>query len=139
MIHTLELSKVMSKATFEEIIRYLHLPYYKCCWLTTNYAECGLTMIRLYKFKRSEFKNKSVPEDYLTHYYMIAIVVNTGCMFGGDSHLSNNLLAFTPDFITAIYHKIFETIPCLEQGKQHYNDNTLERSLWLEINAFKAR
>lgn len=139
MIHTLELSKVMSKATFEEIIRYLHLPYYKCCWLTTNYAECGLTMIRLYKFKRSEFKNKSVPEDDLTHYYMIAIVVNTGCMFGGDSHLSNNLLAFTPDFITAIYHKIFETIPCLEQGKQHYNDNPLERSLWFEINAFKAR
>lgn len=40
---------------------------------------------------------------------------------------------------TATYHKIFETIPCLEQGKQHYNDNTLERSLWLEINAFKAR
>lgn len=60
-------------------------------------------------------------------------------MFGGDSHLSNNILTFTSDFITAIYHKIFETIPCLEQGKQYYNEHSQERSSWLEINAFKAR
>lgn len=139
MIHTMELSKMVSKATFESVIKLLHLPFYKCCWLTTGYAERGLTMIRLYKFKRSEFKDKPVSEDDLTHYYMIAIAINTGCMFGGDSHLSNNILAFTPDFITVIYHKIFETIPCLEQGKQHYNEDSQERSSWLEMNAFKAR
>lgn len=135
MIHTLELSKMISKKTFDNIIVLLNIPSYKRCWITTDYKEKGLTVIRLYKFKRKEVTTKVNDDTDLTHYYMICISVNTGVMFGGDNHLSNNLLHFTPDFVRAIYEKIFDIIPCMEQVKAYRYTNT---PLWFEVNAFKA-
>ena len=135
MIHTLELSKMISKKTFDNIIALLNIPSYKRCWLTVDYKDKGLTVIRLYKFKRKEVKTQVNDDTDLTHYYMICISVNTGVMFGGDNHLSNNLIHFTPDFVRAIYEKIFDIIPCMEQVKAYRYTNT---PLWFEVNAFKA-
>lgn len=137
MIHTLELSKMISKNTFDDIIASLSIPFYKQskCWLTVDYQNKGLTLIRMYKFKRKEIKTLVKDDTDLTHYYMICISINTGVMFGGDNHLSNNIIHFTPDFVRAIYEKIFDRIPCMEQAKAYRYTNT---PLWFEVNAFKA-
>lgn len=135
MIHTLELSKMISKKTFDNVIASLNIPFYKRCWLTVDYKDKGLTVIRLYKFKRKEVKTEVKDDSDRTHYYMICISVNTGIMFGGDNHLSNNLLCFKCSFVKAIYEKIFDIIPCMEQSKAYRNTNI---PLWFEVNAFKA-
>ena len=135
MIHTLELSKMISKKTFDNIIDSLKIPFYKRCWLTTDYADKGLTVIRLYKFKREDVTTKVKEDSDLTHYYMICISINTGVMFNGDNHLSNDLLTFKQSFARTIYEKIFDLIPCMEQAKTYRYSNT---PLWFEVNAFKA-
>lgn len=136
VIHTIELSRMMSKATFDTIIKLLQIPYNRRCWFTTKYASQGFLIIRLYKFLRSEFKDKQVSENDLTHHYMISMTINTGTMFGSDGHLSNNILTFTPDVAKAIYNRVYDLIPCLEHRNSHYS-RFLEP--WFEFNALKAR
>lgn len=135
MIHTFELTKMISKQTFENIISSLNMKYYKRCWISTDYADKGFTFIRTYKFKRKDIQIQTNEENDLTYYYMIAISINPGIMFHGDSHLSNNILSFTPDYVKAIYYRIYDLIPCMEQVK-HYHDSNFP--LWFELNAFKA-
>ena len=47
---------------------------------------------------------------------MIAITINIGMMFGNNGYSSNDILSFTPDFVKAIYSKIYGFFPCIEQG-----------------------
>ena len=42
MVHTFELSKAISRDTFNEIIRSLKLRYYRYYWFTTAYSDKGL-------------------------------------------------------------------------------------------------
>lgn len=136
MIHTLELSKMLSKQTYDDILASLSIRNYRRCWLTMDYADKGFTVIRLYKFKRKEAKTQDKTETDFTHRYMISICINTGVMFGGDAHFSNNILSFTTDFVRTIYRNIYDLIPCMELEKEYFNT---DNSHWLEYNAFKAR
>ena len=135
MIHTFELTKMISKQTFENIISSLNMRYYKRCWISTDYADKGFTVIRVYKFKRKDIQVQTNEESDLSHYYMTGISINPGVMFHGDIHLSTNILSFTPDYVKSIYYRIYDLIPCMEQVKQ-YHDNNFQ--LWFELNAFKA-
>ena len=94
MVHTFELSKMISKDTFDTIIDSLKIRNYGSCWLAAKYADKGLTLIRLYKFKRKDIKAKVQKDSDLTHHYMIALSINTANMFDGndDPHFSNNIL-----------------------------------------------
>ena len=58
MVHTFELSKMISRDTFDEIIRSLKLRNYRYYLFTTAYSDKGFAAIRLYKFKRKEIKQK---------------------------------------------------------------------------------
>lgn len=138
MVHTFELSKMISKDTFDTIVTSLSMRNYGSCWLTTNYADKGFAVIRLYKFKRKGIKDKKQEDSDLTHHYMIALSINTSDMFGGngDPHLSETILSFTPDYVKAIYFHIFELIPCLEKMDGNYDRDSYE---WFEQNVFKAR
>lgn len=115
----------------------LKIRNYGSCWLTAKYADKGLTLIRLYKFKRKDIKATVQGDSDLTHYYMIAISINTANMFDGnaDPHFSNNILFFTLDYVKAIYFHIFELIPCLEQAKEQYDRNS---EMWLKFNSFNV-
>lgn len=92
---------------------------------------------------------------------MITLSINTAKMFDGNSdpHLSNNILSFTPDYVRAIYRKIFELIPCLEvhpewcfdacwgevedcnviNDEDWLNQRKELNRQWFESNLFKAR
>lgn len=136
MVHTFELSKMISKDTYEEIKSILHMRRFKTCFITTAYAGKGFQCIRLYKIKNEMYNAQD--DNALMHLYMISLSISTADMFEGsaDPHLSQNILNFTPDYVRAIYFHIFELIPCLEQGKDHYDRNS---QAWLELNSFKAR
>lgn len=134
MIHTVELSKMITKEMYEQTIALLNMGYYKRCYLTTDYAEQGFSLIRLYKFQSKKAKEEQQGND-IQYLYMIAITVNIGRMFGGDEYFSNSTLAFTPDFVKSIYLSIYELIPCLEQAQRYRESNT---HWWNEVNAFKA-
>ena len=160
MVHTFELSKVISRDTFNEIIRSLKLRYYRYYWFTTAYSDKGFAAIRLYKFKRKEIKTEVQEDNDFTHYYMISLSINTANMFSGyqDPHIPQSILSFTPDYVRAIYRKIFELIPCLEiypercfdECWKDVEDCTIENDeawlnrkkrlneQWLELNSFKA-
>ena len=160
MVHTFELSKVISRDTFNEIIRSLKLRYYRYYWFTTAYSDKGFAAIRLYKFKRKEIKTEVQEDSESTHYYMIFLSINTANMFSGyqDPHIPQSILSFTPDYVRAIYRKIFELIPCLEihpewcfdECWKDVEDCTIENDeawlnskkklneQWLELNSFKA-
>ncbi|MCM1225331.1 MAG: hypothetical protein NC548_63875, partial [Lachnospiraceae bacterium] len=159
MVHTFELSKMIPKDTYEKIISLLHMRWFRGCFITNAYVEKGFPCIRLYKFKNKMYK--AYDDDALMHLYMVALSINTAKMFSGngDPHLSQSILNFIPDYVKAIYRNIFELIPCLEQqpewcfdscwdeaGRRNVADdedwlNEKKRlnSLWLEVNAFKAR
>lgn len=160
MVHTFELSKMISRDTFNKIIASLKPRRYSYYWLTTDYADKGFSAIRLSKFKREEVKTEKQEDSDLTHYYMISLSINTAKMFDGykDPHIPQSILSFTPDYVRAIYHKIFELIPCLESHPERcfdecwgdvedYNIEKDEAWLnrkkklneqWLEDNSFKA-
>lgn len=168
MVHTFELSKSISKDAYEKIIPLLNMRWYKSLFATRDYAEQGFQLIRLYKMKNEMFKSGQDAEDKyddnenpLMYLYMISLSISTANMFEGsaDPHLSQNILNFTPDYVRAVYHKIFELIPFLEvhpewcfdscwdgaRGRDIVNDEDwlnrkkeLNRQ-WLESNAFKAR
>ena len=116
MVHTFELSKMISRDTFNKIIASLKLRCYGYYYFTTAYADKGFSAIRLSKFKRKEVKTEKQEDSDLTHYYMISLSINTARMFDGykDPHIPQSILSFTPDYVRAIYHKIFELIPFLE-------------------------
>ena len=48
MVHTFELSKMISRDKFNEIICSLKLRYYRYYWFTTTYSDKGFAAIRLY-------------------------------------------------------------------------------------------
>lgn len=141
MIHTFELSKMISKAIFEEIQQQLSWDFYrKGIFLTMKYADYGFSAVRLYRFKDKKYKelqqqNNTQDEEYM-YMYMVAITINIGLMFGKNGYYSNDILSFTPDFVKAIYSKIYAFFPCIEQGEEYRTSNY---RLWCEINAFKLR
>ena len=108
MIHTFELSNEISKETFEQMI---HHPQYGLRWdkssfTTMQFADKGLTMVRLRKETDKSNKNYK--------HYMVYISVNVGSMLkGGDPHTSNNINGFVPSEV--IYKEICEIIPCLDE------------------------
>lgn len=129
MIHTIELSKILedyvdetgklcrAEDKFVELISHLHLERRnKTCYATTRFAEQGFPMIRLYKIKAEVPKQDMFGGQQQTtmYFYMLCLTINPSSMFGGDPHISTNILSFTPDYTKAIYHKIFDLIPCLE-------------------------
>lgn len=136
MIHTIELSKMISADMFNEIINSLNIPYNRQIWFTNRYMDKGILAIGLYKFKR---KSDNIPQSNEialdTHYYMIMLTISTSAMFGKDYHIAQEILCFTPDFVRAIYQKIFEIIPCLNLGKSF----AVNSEAWMELNAFKVR
>ena len=93
MVHTFELSKMISRDTFDEIIRSLKLRNYRYYFFTTAYSDKGFAAIRLYKFKRKEIKTEVQEDSDSTHYYMISLSINTANMFSGyqDPHININI------------------------------------------------
>ena len=161
MVHTFELSKTVSRETFNEIIHSLGIRLYGNCWATSAYKDKGFPLICLFKFQRQDIKEKTKEDSDLTHHYMVTLSINTAYMFGGngDPHLSQSILNFTPDYVRAIYRKIFELIPSMEEHPEWCFDNCWEEAKerniaddedwinekkelnrkWMEANVFKAR
>lgn len=84
---------MISRDTFNEIIRSLKLRYYRYYWFTTAYSDKGFAAIRLYKFKRKGVKTEVQEDNDFTHYYMISLSINTANMFSGyqDPHININI------------------------------------------------
>ncbi len=164
MIHTFELSRMLSREQYEHIISSLGMRYLKrqdtTFHMTTAYTEQGFQMIRLYKFKDKMYEKQmeGLPKDDQSLYlYMIALSINPSKMTGGDEYLPIDTLIFTPDFVKAVYRSIIKLIPCLDnclnerkragkaaqlvqQGHSEYFETWQEESeIWLEQNAFLAR
>ena len=137
MIHTFELSRMIGKENFESVINLLHMKQInKNIWITHDYREQGFSVIKLFKIKRKEVKNTSSEDTDITHHYMISTIVNTGVMFHGDRHFSNNILSFTPDFEKAVIYNLLEILPCLEVNPElRENDYTT----WHKLNIYKLR
>ena len=93
MVHTFELSKMISRDTFDEIFRSLKLRNYRYYLFTTAYSDKGFAAIRLYKFKRKEVKTEVQEDNDFTHYYIISLSINTANMFSGyqDPHININI------------------------------------------------
>lgn len=133
---------MIGKETFEAVLNLLHMNQYKQnLWITHAYREQGFSAIKLYKIKRNEVKGTvtegTVTEDTdITHHYMISVVVNTGVMFHGDRHFSNNILSFTPDFERAIIYNLLEILPCLEVYPELREQDSAK---WHEWNIYKLR
>lgn len=106
MIHTFEFAKEITEETYEQIIAQFSIPYRRQDkeFRTNQFSEQGLQMVRL---------RKKIEKSNRIH-YMVYIAVNPGKMFHGDPHLPLAINTFTPDFMQAIYLKIFEAIPFLE-------------------------
>lgn len=141
MVHTFELSKMISKDMFEEIQQQLSWDFYRNgFFLSMKYADYGFSAIRLYRFKDKKFKElqetSHIQDEEYMYMYMIAITINIGMMFGKNGYSSNDILSFTPDFIKTIYSKIYGFFPCIECGEEYRSSNY---RLWQEINAFKLR
>ena len=168
MIHTFELSRVFTGENCEERYKYIinrrKMRYIKRpdmgFYMTTDYAEQGFQMIRLYKFKDKMYEKQmeGLPkDDRFLYLYMIALSINPSKMMGGDVHLPADTLIFTPDLVKAVYSSIIKLIPCLDNrpderkraGKaaqlvQQGNTECFEEwkeasATWLEQNAFQAR
>ena len=128
---------MISKAVFEAILSSHQMKLYKnYLWVTDSFRDQGFSAIKLYKFKRPEVKGDGAEESDVTHYYMISAIVNTGVMFCGDRHLSNNILSFTPDFERAIIFELLEIFPCLEICPELRETNISE---WAKYNTYKLR
>lgn len=158
MIHTLELSREISKDTFEQIISTYNMRWDKSSFTTTMFAERGLPMVRLRKEKKRKEKKTefdSHGKKYMKIHYMIYLSINPGQMNNGDPHLSTPTLLYSPSFIESMYREIIDIIPCLDecpdvftawkkefdlvQGQDiHYEKMVRLKEVWLEKNAFKA-
>lgn len=144
------------------------MKWYKSCYATNAYAGQGFQLIRLYKIKNEMFKdgqdsgNKNDDDEKpFMHLYMITLSINIADMFGGngDPNMPQSILSFTPDYVRAVYRKIFELIPFLkvppewrfdacwdgagqrdivDDGEWLNRKKELNRQ-WIESNAFKAR
>lgn len=155
MIHTLELSREISKDTFEQIISNCNKNkrWDKSSFTTTMFTEQGIPMVRLRKEKGTVSDGHG--KQYRKTYYMIYISINPGQMNDDDLHLSTPTLMYAPSFIEAIYRKIVDTIPCLDecpevrialdkerallQGRDiHFEKMIRLADTWFEKNAFKA-
>lgn len=152
MVHTLELSRMISEETFEKLLTTLKdIRYNGIAWYTQSYADKGISMVCLRKFKplRRNEKGEMVILENEPFQYMIIMSINIGIMFGADGYHSTNVLSFTPDFAKAIYDNIFEQIPELEVNADYKDKgneilwNTGKAPLLLEryydLNAFKLR
>lgn len=141
MVHTFELSKMISKDMFEKIRQQLSWDFYKKgFFLTMKYADYGFSAVRLYRFKDKKYKElqqiKNIQNEEYMYMYMITITINIGLMFGKNGYYASDILSFTPDFVKAIYSKIYGFLPCMEQGEEYRISNY---RLWQDINAFKLR
>ena len=152
MVHTLELSKEISQETYEAMLQSLaDGRYNRVAWYTKAYAEKGIPMVCLRKFKprRRDKNGKWVVLESEPFIYMAIMSVNPGKMFGIDGYHSSNSSIFTPDFAKAIYQKIFEQIPELEvlhdykeQGDMQYWNTGIYPKILKEydaMNTFKLR
>ena len=141
MVHTFELSKMISKDMFEKIRQQLSWDFYKKgFFLTMKYADYGFSAVRLYRFKDKKYKElqqiKNIQNEEYMYMYMITITINIGLMFGKNGYYASDILSFTPDFVKAIYSKIYGFLPCMQQGEEYRISNY---RLWQDINAFKLR
>ena len=152
MVHTLELSRIISQETFESLINTSKgIKYNGVAFYTRAYEANGIPMFCLRKFKpkRKNENGEWVVLDSEPYIYMAVLSINTGVMFSGDGYLSNNVLSFTPDFAKAIYDQIFEHFPELElypeyreQGdKLYWATGKYPEILktYYDLNAFKLR
>lgn len=80
MVHTFQLSKMISKEMFDTTINSLKIRFYRNCWVTRDYVDKGFQLIHLYKFQRKDITAKKDDSD-VTHHYMIALSINTANMF----------------------------------------------------------
>lgn len=137
LIHTFELSRMIGKETFEAVLNSLHMNQYnKNLWITHAYREQGFSAIKLHKIKRNKVKGEVLEDSDITHHYMITAIVNTGVMFHGDRHFSNNILSFTPDFERAIIYNLLEILPCLEVYPELREQDLAKWHAW---NIYKLR
>ena len=128
---------MIGKETFEAVLNSLHMNQYnKNLWITHAYREQGFSAIKLHKIKRNEVKGKVSEDSDITYHYMITAIVNTGVMFHGDRHFSNNILSFTPDFEKAIIYNLLEILPCLEVYPELREQDSAK---WHEWNIYKLR
>lgn len=164
MIHTFEVSRMVTKEVYEKVISTLKIRYYP--WndtgfhMTTDYSDQGFQMIRLYKFKDKIYEKQmegQPKDDRYLYCYMIALSINPSVMLGDDPYHSFDILSFGPAFVRGIYGKILSLIPCLEINRQLRVDAQRESRLmqsmddehcrewnrlredWLEQNKFRAR
>lgn len=128
---------MIGKETFEAVLNSLHMNQYnKNLWITHSYREQGFSAIKLYKIKRNELKGTVTEDTDITHHYMISVVANTGVMFHGDRHFSNNILSSTPDYERAIIYNLLEILPCLEVYPELREQDSAK---WHEWNIYKLR
>lgn len=164
MIHTFEVSRMITKEVYEKVISTLKLRYNPWndtgVYWTTDYSDQGFQMIRLYKFKDKIYEKQMEgrpKDDRYLYCYMIALSINPSVMFGGDPYHSLDILSFGSDLVRGIYGKILSLIPCLEINRQLRVDAQRESRLmesiddehckawnrlredWLEQNKFLAR
>ena len=131
MIHTIELSMMVSNEAFNEILDTFDFTYLKNgCWGYTGLAEKGISLVRLYKIKRFPNVNTNEGKQIVTegsaYYYVVCFVVNTGMMYGDSKERSNDILAFTPDFIKNIYENVLDAIAPLNAFMKKYNIDIMD-------------
>lgn len=147
VIHTVELTRIISKEQYEQIANSLHMAWYgnKKLYISTQYASLGFPVIRLYKIKKT-YKNES----YHHIFYMIAITVNIQTMLDCDPNKSISLELFVDIIYKSIYSEIFKLMPCLEfkkrlsfeemseLAKKDINAFYEEERQWSVVNGFKV-
>lgn len=152
MVHTLELSRMIDEKTFEALLHSLKkCRFNRIAWTTTAYADNGISIVCLRKFKpkRKDKSGQWVTLETEPYMYMIILSINPGLMFGKDGYCATNASRFTSAYIRAIYDTILELIPELEcdahlkvQGLAEYqNTGKMPMSLWMyyDYNAFMLR
>ena len=152
MVHTLELSRMLDEKNFEALLHSLkNCRFNRVAWTTTAYADKGISIVCLRKFKprRKDQSGQWVTLETEPYMYMVILSVNPGLMFGKDGYRSTDTSRFTSAYVRAIYDTILELIPALEcdahlkaQGLAEYqNTGKMPKSLWkyYDYNAFMLR
>jgi len=152
MVHTLELSRMISEDTFEALLRSLKdCRFNRLAWTTRAYEDKGIPMVCLRKFRprRKDNNGQWVTLETEPYMYMIILSVNTGLMFGKDGYRAINTSKFVSVFIRAIYDRILELIPELEcdaelkvKGYEEYQNTgkmPISLRMYYDNNAFKLR
>ena len=115
MIHTFEVSRIISKEIFEDLRETLKGIRYKKddkIWVTREYREYGLPCICLYKFKPKDKKE----QENVPYTYMIVLSVNPNVLLGENGYLATNIRTFDFTFTRYIYEHIFQLIPNLDEN-----------------------